>query len=306
VSNSGGSGSWYTAGGGGGGPGGGSGPGGGGGGGASSYGKNVFARGGGGAGSCGNSACPMCYPQVPGRTASGPGGASGTVQAPPAPAGNYGPGLDGFNGQLRQDFDLAIGTVTGYRWWRLPAPDFSQDPLDADQHWPADRLTGQCGWVYPAGVSEAICLNQQSHNVPTDYDPHTGLVCGCGFWAYWQPQDYHVQRGGLPIFGVIEGFGRTLIGTAGFRSQKARVVALIPSLRLVPESTYSGWYDPLAGRPGDQIDDARIETWMAVLETRLEQLYPGVRVFSTLSALRAAYPPTPGYTPEEPPFPGRP
>jgi hypothetical protein len=42
---------------------------------------------------------------------------------------------------------------------------------------------------------------------------------------------------------------------------------------------------------------------MAVIETRLEQMYPGVQIFSELPAMLAAFPADPEYTgPEPPPF----
>lgn len=78
------------------------------------------------------------------------------------------------------------------------------------------------------GMSEALekrrcgdptCSNGV-HEVPMDhhYDPS----CGCGFWAY--DEAGFVPQG--KVIGVIEGYGKTTIGTKGFRCEKARIVAL--------------------------------------------------------------------------------
>lgn len=54
--------------------------------------------------------------------------------------------------------------------------------------------------------------------------------CGCGFWAYWD------MAPAGDVLGVIEGFGRTIIGEKGFRSAKARITALCP-VNQVPGTT---------------------------------------------------------------------
>lgn len=50
------------------------------------------------------------------------------------------------------------------------------------------------------------------------FDPN----CDCGFWAY----DEHTFKSHGDVSGVIEGYGRTTIGTRGFRCEKAKIVAL--------------------------------------------------------------------------------
>lgn len=45
---------------------------------------------------------------------------------------------------------------------------------------------------------------------------------GCGFWAYHDGSRYDAGD----VDGVIEGYGKTTVGTKGFRCEKARVVAL--------------------------------------------------------------------------------
>lgn len=54
---------------------------------------------------------------------------------------------------------------------------------------------------------------------------------GCGLWAYHDGTAYEAGD----VHGVIEGYGRTTVGTKGFRCEKARIVALC-----LPETTSDG------------------------------------------------------------------
>lgn len=52
--------------------------------------------------------------------------------------------------------------------------------------------------------------------------------CACGFYAYHSGRNsYGVSGPGLRVDGVIEGYGKVILGPAGYRAQKARVVALM-------------------------------------------------------------------------------
>lgn len=49
--------------------------------------------------------------------------------------------------------------------------------------------------------------------------------CGCGFWAYTSGE--HILSVPVPaVLGVVEGWGRMVLGPHGFRAEKARIVAL--------------------------------------------------------------------------------
>lgn len=60
------------------------------------------------------------------------------------------------------------------------------------------------------------------------------VSCTCGFYAYFDgANDY--KDGAIRISGLIEGFGVCSVGDRGFRSSKARLVALIdPGKRFAP------------------------------------------------------------------------
>lgn len=54
--------------------------------------------------------------------------------------------------------------------------------------------------------------------------PHPMRDCKHGFYAYYDGSDDYHQKG--MVSAVVEGYGETVIGTRGFRSMKARIVAL--------------------------------------------------------------------------------
>lgn len=248
-------------------------------------------------GACG---CPVCSPltMVP---PAPPGVASSLTGVPPAPR-NSGAGMTGFAEIRQQDvsgeFEFAAGSVTGLRQWTLAAPDFSRSPHDAGQDWPPALLTGATGFAWPPGVVEATCNNGYPHPVPAEFVDNSVPTsarsrCGCGHWAYWDLvpafSSQFSSSGGLPVLGVIEGYGRVLLGERGFRSQKARIIALAPSFSIQAAvtakraMTEQGEYDEIAYRAQQQAD-----AWMAVIQDQLGLLYPGARVFATATGLLAS------------------
>lgn len=122
------------------------------------------------------------------------------------------------------------------------------------------------------------------HGAP-EVDPAVGLDvvdsshrlkgCHCGFWAYWG--DLSNNYGfGARVVGVIEGFGRTVLGNRGFRSSYARVVALVrPDI------------DGLEKQHGPALTWEQMRRgWGAALDR-----YPDVAVFDDAAAMLAAFPP---------------
>ncbi len=80
------------------------------------------------------------------------------------------------------------------------------------------RLTGvSYKVVWRPGENEATCKREYGECEGIDRCPH-------GFYGYYDgSDDYH--RDGM-VSAVIEGYGEAVIGTRGFRSMKARIVAL--------------------------------------------------------------------------------
>lgn len=263
-------------------------------------------------------ACPACTAHV--STGFQPlSSFTVTAKAPPAPArGGSGAGMTGFaeqgrqelTGQAAAELPFAIGSVTGLRQWTLTSPDLAKDPHGASQHWPGALLRGATGYDWTPGTVEAACNNGYPHASPAEFvDGTEKSRCGCGYWAYWDSAGLSANRfsstgNGLPVLGVIEGFGRVLIGEKGFRSQKARIIALAPAFSIQAEVTPRNrgtYWDELSftrAAPGTEEfeEEAQIalqaqqhaDAWMAVIQDRLGQMYPGARVFATAAGLLAS------------------
>ena len=80
-----------------------------------------------------------------------------------------------------------------------------------------------------AGTNHAVCLRtaRPSPVDMVDGKPHALMMpeCDCGFWAY--TADTHIlSLTGPAVLGVVEGWGRCVLGPHGFRAERARIVAL--------------------------------------------------------------------------------
>jgi hypothetical protein len=206
------------------------------------------------------------------------------------------------------DGDLAVGTVTGLRWW-----DLSED----------DRLHGSRG-PWDPGENIAVCLrygnwrnvpHQAAHEAP-DED------CDCGFWGYWQRNAAPEVGGSHPVLGVVEGYGTTLIGDLGFRCAKARIVALhceftvkvLARAGLPMRREHGLWmpddnmfrrgpkgretYEALTSGNRHDIGVQLVEDPEALLGVQncLESIYD-VPVYGSFDAMIARHPPTTDYLP---------
>ena len=248
---------------------------------------------------------------APGGSVGGGGGGSYGGRAGSISTVALNTGAPGFGETGSDDVPTAAGSVTGYRWWKLPVPDFRHSPVHAEQHWPHNPLHGmRAPWEIKGGVYTAACLAPGGCHHDPSVIPNA--ACGCGYWGYWHPQDrkFH-DAGTVPVFGVIKGFGRFRNGRKGFRVHKARILALHLAFTLMP-------YIYTLGRPFDPqliqrtMDDGRMillpssvtyaeaaaamahaDAWVAVMGDRLEQDYPGVTICETRDRLLASFPPDP-------------
>lgn|SRR5882757_401768 len=105
--------------------------------------------------------------------------------------------------------NLIIDSVLGYRQWS----------------WKSNELYSMHQTDWSKGNQRAVChrgnLNEDiepDHEAP---DPD----CSCGIYAHYLPlESYHAWSD--RVFGVIEASGRILMGTKGYRAEKAKIVAL--------------------------------------------------------------------------------
>jgi hypothetical protein len=185
-----------------------------------------------------------------------------------------GESIPGFSSR---DLPLAAGSVTGVRLWHVDMPSVaavvSGTPPRVD-----GLLTGCFAGVWNRGENVAVCGGGSQGAPPCQRDLVPGPGCGCGFWAYWALRyawrcDYY-WRG--EVIGVIQGYGRTRIGTRGCRCGKARILGL----HVRPA-------DPDGLPPGLRYDDVA-----EVLGS-----YYGVPCYPSLADMLAAHPLTADYLP---------
>jgi len=187
-----------------------------------------------------------------------------------APAGE---GIPGFSGR---DLPLAAGSVTAVRLWHVDMGS-AQAVVNGAAAPAEGLLTGVFGGVWRAGENVAVCGGSQEAP-PCQSDLVPTPECGCGFWAYWALRyawrcDYY-WRG--DVIGVIQGYGRTRIGTRGCRCGKARIVGL----HVRPPG------------PDDQPRSLHHRDVAEVLRG-----YYGVPCYPSLAAMLAAHPLTADYLP---------
>jgi hypothetical protein len=130
----------------------------------------------------------------------------------------------------------------GFRAFAIDDSDGAVDPLAVRYggptfgNWKISR--GALRGIYKreyrwgAGINDAVCLlPPQAFQMRPDgtvkVEPHAVVhpACDCGFWAYTNGEHY-LSVGQPACLGIIEGWGRMVIGPDGFRAQHARIVAL--------------------------------------------------------------------------------
>lgn len=175
-------------------------------------------------------------------------------------------GMAGFSEVgMPEDWDLAVGEIYGYRFWRMRLPaclaGFALSPPMSPGYYD-EGLEGANNYRWQPGRQEATCTNmptglaqltQVSYRgpQPSFYEilehpvvhepPETRIACGCGFWGYFDPEinlcTHFTHMSGLTprksgdyvtvgVFGVIKGSGRVIVGEKGFRSQYAEIAGL--------------------------------------------------------------------------------
>lgn len=111
--------------------------------------------------------------------------------------------------------EFTMGTAVGVRSWnvdrlgRLESPSYKTV-------WSPGEMTASC----KANPFDFAAFSQ--HRVTKE--EHQQASCSCGFYAYYEGFNDYAEP--TRITGVIEGYGETQIGTRGFKSAKARIVAL--------------------------------------------------------------------------------
>ncbi len=116
----------------------------------------------------------------------------------------------------------APGYVLGLRWFKVgtrgkPCPDCRA---------PATPLTGVFAAWHP-GINTAECLLMSARSKHDEPAPH--LPCSCGYWALWDLMPAaSMLMGGNLVTAIIRGHGHVILGSKGFRCEKAEILGLSP------------------------------------------------------------------------------
>jgi len=181
---------------------------------------------------------------------------------------------------------FAAGALTGIRAWQV------QGTVNK----PLEGLFHHQEWG--PGVNVSFCDNKpalknacwkdheedpRAHVDDCYFDNRCGGVemkCGCGFWAYTNGRnDYYrgmIGQGGIAhVSGIIQGFGKCVVGPKGFRAEKAIIKCLILPARMHTR----------------MVSDQTMETVLQrQLRRSMDLLYPGIPIFSDEEIAMAEYP----------------
>lgn len=180
------------------------------------------------------------------------------------------------------EFPLEIGSLFGVRYWSVSLHNMRTGDITlsgARKSWVPGENRAECDNKY------AVCENvpvphEDSYATRTEYRAHTfaeipSRSCGCGYWAYWAPEDAPVPGVAAPsVMGVIEGWENYRTGPKGLRCSAAQIVAL----HVVPA--------PVAVF-GSEIHGG--EDWRTKVEGDLAARYK-VPVYSDAATMLKAYP----------------
>lgn len=157
-------------------------------------------------------------------------------------------GAAGFNG------DIQVAQNHGFRAFRYNLDDT------------LTSLVYDYEWV--DGVNRAVCATTPNWDKPARSCPFPNKRCSHGFYAYYGEDYYPVsdEEDGVVVHGIIDGFGRCVIGDKGYRSEYATLVAFL--------------------RP--QQNGSRVTA--ADVCAALERKYPTVPIFDNVLELKAAIP----------------
>lgn len=106
-------------------------------------------------------------------------------------------------------FDLALGKAVGLRRWKLTTDGYLESPMRT--------------YYWEGGENEADCAGIRAFGMSLPW--HTFNHCSCGFYAL--SSKAHLDQYPGPIVGVLEGWGKVVIGAKGWRAEKGAVKAIV-------------------------------------------------------------------------------
>lgn len=209
---------------------------------------------------------------------------------------------------------FVAGSLIGFRTWGHHG-EFEDGRLRGlfyNYFWRDGVNVADCGRrpVLRAGCMERHAGMSHSHDcwiVPECDGPSSS--CTCGFWAYCNGGNeyYHTATTSsgtcdAHVAGIIEGFGKCVIGTRGFRCEKAIIRALVLPANLYVPSTYSSSsriLPHLVDEGAADLDDLVATERQQRMREQFAAVYPDVPIFETLEAAIEQFPLTNLEPPEE-------
>lgn len=101
--------------------------------------------------------------------------------------------------------DWAVGEIYGHRAFNLKRNGMLYSPIMSDYKWFDGVNTSQCSF--------------NCHQLNSKRQPN----CSCGYYAYYDPDDQHVEGNTMAI---IRGYGMVDRGEFGFKAEKAVIEAV--------------------------------------------------------------------------------
>ena len=177
----------------------------------------------------------------------------------PPPDGSGFHGAYGFNG------DILIAQNHGFRAFRFDADGDNLMSLVFDYEW-------------QPGANRAVCATSNGFNKPARDCPFPHKGCSHGFYAYYGEDyfDSYFTDDECIVNGVVNGYGRCVIGDKGYRSEYANLVALARPLRIGDDF-----------RRQLRMTEHEAEAYVCAA---LERKFPTVPIFPSMAELRKAIP----------------
>lgn len=134
---------------------------------------------------------------------------------------------------MSDEIELVVGSLRGYRWWRVGQGGWLVSPWRGRERWGPSLNRARClfrrrlmRWetsrrIHPSGapVAACDCGYYGLYDLPRIRDRMVGLGWEIGVGSSG-------ARHGL-VFGVAQAHGRVVIGTQGWRAEYARPLVLL-------------------------------------------------------------------------------
>ena len=167
---------------------------------------------------------------------------------------------------MSDDVELLVGSLRGYRWWRVGQGGWLVSPWRGRERWDPSLNRARCLFRRRLMRWETSTLTHPSGA------PATG--CDCGYYGlYHLPRirdrmigfswEIGVESSGAGhglVFGVAQAHGRAVIGTQGWRAEYARPLVLLWGPQAQPNARLSGILERY-GTPVERSVEALVSEW---------------------------------------------